>query len=185
MTATSMRCSPHIRNSRGARWIPARPATAAGDVPDTEKPGKMRRENHCDYCHVIHVNQKRDVKETLNRYGADYLAAGRGAKAVKALASKDSDGDGFSNEAEFLKGTNPGDSGKQSIGSHRPEQNLYRGGNQNNVAGGKRNRFCKHHKEQVGRFLQRIPGEQGVRIAAGRRYCGCRGQRGFHFSRRL
>ena len=80
----------------------------AGEVPDTEKPGKMRRENHCDYCHVVHVNQKHDVKETLNRYGADYLAAGRGLKAVRALADKDSDGDGFPNEAEFLKGTNPG-----------------------------------------------------------------------------
>ena len=80
----------------------------SGEVPDTNKPGKMRRENHCDYCHGIHVHQKRDVRETLNRYGADYLAAGRGVKAVKALANKDADGDGFSNEAEFLKGTNPG-----------------------------------------------------------------------------
>jgi hypothetical protein len=80
----------------------------AGEVPDIERPGKKRRENHCDHCHVMHVNQKHDVKETLNRYGADYLAAGRGANAVKALAGKDSDGDGFSNEAEFLKGTNPG-----------------------------------------------------------------------------
>ena len=42
----------------------------SGEVPDTGKPGKMRRENHCDYCHVIHVHQKRDAKETLNRYGA-------------------------------------------------------------------------------------------------------------------
>jgi len=80
----------------------------SGEVPDPEKPGKSRRENHCDYCHVIHVNLKHPAKETLNRYGADYLAAGRGAKAVKALADKDSDGDGFSNEAEFLEGTNPG-----------------------------------------------------------------------------
>jgi hypothetical protein len=79
-----------------------------GEVPDTENPGKMRRENHCDYCHVIHVSQKREVKETLNRYGNDYLAAGRGVEAVKALATKDSDGDGFPNEGEFLIGTNPG-----------------------------------------------------------------------------
>lgn len=82
----------------------------SGDVPDAEKPGKTRRENHCDFCHVVHVNLKHDVKETLNRYGADYLAAGRGANAVKTLANRDSDGDGFSNEAEFLKGTNPGSS---------------------------------------------------------------------------
>jgi hypothetical protein len=80
----------------------------SGMVPDSEKPGTTRRENHCDFCHVVYVNLKHDVKETLNRYGADYLAAGRGAKAVKGLANKDSDGDGFSNEAEFVKGTNPG-----------------------------------------------------------------------------
>jgi hypothetical protein len=80
----------------------------SGEVPDAARPGKMRRENHCDYCHVLHVNLKHEARETLNSYGADYLAAGRGVKAVKALASNDSDRDGFSNEAEFLKGTNPG-----------------------------------------------------------------------------
>lgn len=80
----------------------------AGEVPAADRPGKKRRENHCDYCHVMHVHQKHDVKETLNRYGAEYLAAGRGVKAVKALAGKDSDGDGFANETEFLKGTDPG-----------------------------------------------------------------------------
>jgi hypothetical protein len=81
----------------------------SGEVPDSAKPGTSRRENHCDYCHVMHVDKKRDIKETLNRYGADYLAAGRGVNAVRALSGKDSDGDGFSNEAEFLKGTNPSD----------------------------------------------------------------------------
>jgi hypothetical protein len=80
----------------------------SGEVPDAENPGKTRRENHCDFCHVIHVNLKHDAKETLNRYGADYLAAGRGVKAAKSLANQDSDGDGFANEAEFIKGTNPG-----------------------------------------------------------------------------
>ena len=80
----------------------------SGEVPDSGRPGKMRRENHCDFCHVVHGYQKREAKETLNRYGAAYLAAGRGAKAVQALANKDADSDGFSNDAEFLKGTNPG-----------------------------------------------------------------------------
>ena len=55
----------------------------SGEVPDAGSPGKMRRENHCDYCHVIHVQQTRAAKETLNPYGAQYLAAGRGAGAVK------------------------------------------------------------------------------------------------------
>jgi hypothetical protein len=80
----------------------------SGQVPDADRPGKTRRENHCDFCHVVYVNLKHDAKETLNRYGAEYLAAGRGASAVKTLANRDSDGDGFSNETEFLKGTNPG-----------------------------------------------------------------------------
>ncbi len=81
----------------------------SGNVPDAAKQGRMRRENHCGYCHTINVQGKRDIKETLNRYGVEYLAAGRNAGAVKALAGKDSDGDGFSNDAEFVKGTNPGD----------------------------------------------------------------------------
>ena len=75
-----------------------------------ESPVVLRDENHCGYCHAIHVKNKLSAKETLNRYGADYFAAGRGIKAVRTIAGKDSDGDGFSNEAEFLKGTNPGES---------------------------------------------------------------------------
>ena len=68
-----------------------------------------RAENHCDYCHAVYVRDHRDPVETLNTFGAAYLAAGRNAAAVKAVASKDSDGDGFSNEVELSRGTNPGD----------------------------------------------------------------------------
>jgi hypothetical protein len=81
----------------------------SGEVRDSEKPRGTRHENVCGYCHGIHVKGKRDVKETLNSYGVAYLAAGRGPEAVKALALKDSDGDGFNNETEFAKGTNPGE----------------------------------------------------------------------------
>jgi hypothetical protein len=80
-----------------------------GDVRDPMPAGAVRSENHCDYCHVVVVRGKRDVRETLNRFGAAYLAAGRGAPAVRALAAKDSDGDGFPNDAELKGGTNPGD----------------------------------------------------------------------------
>jgi hypothetical protein len=76
----------------------------------TESSAVLRDENHCGYCHVVHVKNKLSAGDTLNRYGADYLAAGRGIKAVQAIAGKDSDGDAFSNEAELLKGTNPGES---------------------------------------------------------------------------
>jgi hypothetical protein len=75
---------------------------------EVREAGKTRSENHCGYCHAVHVRGKGDVKQTLNSYGAEYLAAGRGPKAVKSLAIKDSDGDGFSNEAEFKAGTDPG-----------------------------------------------------------------------------
>jgi hypothetical protein len=81
----------------------------SGDVRDPMDAGAVRSENHCDYCHAVHVRGKRDVRETLNRYGAAYLAGGRGAAAVRALAAEDSDGDGFPNDAEFKGGTNPGD----------------------------------------------------------------------------
>jgi hypothetical protein len=80
-----------------------------GAVPDALQPKGMRSENSCGYCHAVYVKGRRDIRETLGRYGADYLAAGRGVEAVKALARKDSDGDGFTNEAEFYKGTNPGE----------------------------------------------------------------------------
>ncbi len=77
----------------------------SGEIHDA---GKIRRENHCGYCHAVFVKGKRDIKETLNSYGAEYLAAGRGPKAVKLLGLKDSDRDGYSNEAEFKAETNPG-----------------------------------------------------------------------------
>ena len=74
-----------------------------------EAPGPLRQENHCGYCHATHLRNNISAQETLNRYGADYLAAGRGIRAVRTIAAKDSDGDGFSNKAEFLKGANPGE----------------------------------------------------------------------------
>jgi hypothetical protein len=77
----------------------------SGAVQDS---GKSHHENGCGYCHAVYVKGKRDIKETLNGYGTDYLAAGRGPEAVKALALRDSDKDGSSNEAEFKAGTNPG-----------------------------------------------------------------------------
>jgi hypothetical protein len=80
-----------------------------GEVKDAA--GAVRDENHCDYCHAIFVRDKRDPEETLGRYGRDYLAAGRNEAAIRALAAKDADGDGFSNEAELKAGTDPGEAG--------------------------------------------------------------------------
>lgn len=80
-----------------------------GSVPVAGQPGVKRYENNCDYCHAVYVYGKGDVKDTLNAYGKNYLTAGRSLAAVKAMAKEDADKDGFSNEEEFLKGTNPGD----------------------------------------------------------------------------
>jgi len=80
-----------------------------GDTTDAA--GRMRSENHCDYCHAVFVRDRRDAKVTLSAYGRDYLGAGRNAGAVRALAARDSDGDGAPNEAEFKAGTDPGDAG--------------------------------------------------------------------------
>jgi hypothetical protein len=82
----------------------------SGGVVKRISPGDgARDENHCDYCHAVFVRDKRDVRETLNRFGRAYLEAGRSASAVAALAPKDADGDGSSNESELKAGTNPGD----------------------------------------------------------------------------
>jgi len=82
----------------------------------------MRHENGCGYCHAVYLKSGHGVKETLNSYGTDYLAAGRGPEAIRALALKDSDGDGFSNEAEFIKGTNPGESESNPVAPIAPSR---------------------------------------------------------------
>jgi hypothetical protein len=86
-----------------------------GNAPDPDRSGSSRRENHCDYCHAVYVRGKGDIKQTLNRFGLDYLSAGRNVEAVRLLAGKDSDSDGASNESELMKGTNPGDPESQPI----------------------------------------------------------------------
>lgn len=96
-------------NAKGTPLDACATCHMAGPVKDTAAPGKTRIENHCDYCHTVFVRGKQTAKDTLNRYGRAYLDAGRNAAAVRALGAKDSDGDGFANDAEFVAGTNPGD----------------------------------------------------------------------------
>jgi hypothetical protein len=79
----------------------------SGDVRGPQG-AAMRPENHCDYCHAVSDYGKKGARDTLNRYGAAYLAAGRGEPAVRAIAAKDADADGFTNEAELKAGTDPG-----------------------------------------------------------------------------
>jgi hypothetical protein len=95
-----------------------------GPVKDNAATGKTRIENHCDYCHTIFVHGKQTAKDTLNRYGLAYLAAGRGAAAVRALGATDSDGDGIANDAEFKAGTNPGDATNSPLAALAPAKTV-------------------------------------------------------------
>ncbi len=79
-----------------------------GNVPDSDKTGKTKYVNACDYCHVVSWQGKKPYKESLNAFGHDYLAAGRNAKAFAKIGAKDSDGDKFSNADEIAAGSFPG-----------------------------------------------------------------------------
>ena len=87
---------------------------------------KTLSKNACDHCHlVIHPSSElanpqptgfdplpAGYADTLNAYGAAYLAAGgadRGKADLTALDAADSDGDGFANGVEIADGKYPGD----------------------------------------------------------------------------
>ncbi len=85
-----------------------------------DKTGTVTNLNSCDSCHyaIEKVDPHRDIAipavrqalhDMVNPYGRDYLAAGRNAEALAAVATLDSDDDGFSNIDEINAGTNPGD----------------------------------------------------------------------------
>jgi tungstate transport system substrate-binding protein len=81
-----------------------------------------RHVNHCDFCHETFVRGRRPARQTLNAFGVAYLAAGRGADAVRAIAGRDADGDGASNEIELGQGTNPGDSSSNPSAPQAPRR---------------------------------------------------------------
>lgn len=73
--------------------------------------------NACDFCHLVHwpdtsitSGAPTTFTETLNPYGADYLAQGRTQKSLKEIENLDSDGDGSTNQAEITALRYPGDS---------------------------------------------------------------------------
>jgi hypothetical protein len=75
---------------------------------------KVIASNPCVYCHYInhppagYTNLPTSVGQTLNPYGARYLAAGQNVAALNNIAHEDSDGDGFDNAAEIWDGRYPG-----------------------------------------------------------------------------
>lgn len=84
-----------------------------------ESSGQIRSltKTACDYCHlVIHPDpdgfiepQPTSFAETLNPFGAAYLAAGRSRAALRAIAGDDSDGDSYANDVEIADLKYPGD----------------------------------------------------------------------------
>ncbi len=74
-----------------------------------KRPGVFVSMGSCQWCHYRYgYDGKGDISDTLNPYGKDYLANGRDAASVIAINPKDSDGDGYTNEAEIASVRFPG-----------------------------------------------------------------------------
>ena len=72
--------------------------------------GKTVTLGSCQWCHYKYgYDGSGDIKATLNEYGAAYNDNGRNAAAIRRIKKLDSDGDGFSNDAEIKAGRFPGD----------------------------------------------------------------------------
>ena len=69
--------------------------------PEYAKDIPLELKNYCVVCHT------QASGGPLNVYGQDYLKNGNN---VSAIALLDSDGDGYTNDEELVKGTFPGDS---------------------------------------------------------------------------
>ena len=65
----------------------------------------------CQWCHYKcnYTAPCANIVDTLNPYGKDYLANGRGVSAIEAIANFDSDLDGYPNAVEIADIRYPGD----------------------------------------------------------------------------
>jgi len=75
--------------------------------------GKTTTLGSCQWCHYV-TNYGKDLSDgtlqkTLNPYGLDYNYNGRNAGALQAIYGIDSDDDNFTNQAEIVAMTYPGD----------------------------------------------------------------------------
>jgi hypothetical protein len=75
--------------------------------------GKLTTLGSCQWCHYV-TSYGADLSDatllkTLNSYGLAYKNNGRNAGALQAIGGLDSDGDGFTNQAEIVALTYPGD----------------------------------------------------------------------------
>jgi len=91
-----------------------------------KKPGVWASMGSCQWCHYTYgYDQSGDIAQTLNPYGRDYLAKGRSASAITAVAEPDSDGDGYTNKNEIEAGTYPGNAEDDPAKKNRSFQSLY------------------------------------------------------------
>jgi hypothetical protein len=81
--------------------------------------------NVCDYCHLLEFPDDRletgvpeTFEDTLNVYGLAYADEGRDRHALTRIQAADTDGDGYTNEAEIRELRYPGDA------DSRPDQPL-------------------------------------------------------------
>ncbi len=114
----------HANDIDIANFIHAYPKAAGTHLDDCQtchrggpKGTDAEREfSPCNYCHLLEYPNPRyktgvpaDFEGTLNAYGLAYQNAGRTVEALAAIAKLDSDGDGFTNEAEIAALRYPGD----------------------------------------------------------------------------
>ena len=93
----------------------SRPTSVKANTPDINNflarypstAGSHIDPNTCSTCHTS--------VPSLNSYGAAYKAAGRNPAALAAIESADSDGDGFSNLAEIVAFTYPGNAADHPV----------------------------------------------------------------------
>ena len=103
------------------RAYPAKVATRLDDCQLCHRAGvpltsTKKIYNACSYCHLIPFPDPLTYTDglpagyqgTLNQFGLDYLNNGRSIAAFSAIASLDSDGDGYANDAEISDGRFPG-----------------------------------------------------------------------------
>lgn len=109
----------HMGESDSPRFQKAHPGAAGTKLDtctlchsggtDTIK-GKKTTFGSCQWCHYRYgYDGKGDKNATLNPFGRDYRDAGRSVAALKAMESRDSDGDGYSNVEEIRALRYPGD----------------------------------------------------------------------------
>lgn len=76
----------------------------------TTKSGAVVTESVCQFCHSEYgYDGSGNINNTLNPYGADYMAAGRNIAAIAAIEGLDSDNDTYSNITEINAIRYPGD----------------------------------------------------------------------------